>query len=436
MNNNVSLFEKIGLSRSLLWGYLGIMIFMMGDGVEQGWLSPYLVDNGMTLEMSAMLFTVYGIAIAISSWFSGVMADTYGVRKTMFIGLILYCIGVAGFAGLAMPTLNYPIMLLTYGFKGLGYPLFAYTFMVWIAYKTPQKKLSTAQGWFWLVFTGGLNVLGTYYASYALGRMGEITLLWTAIIFALLGAVFALLINPYDQVIKKTDGQSKIKELAKGLTILKKEPKVLLSGIIRTINTTPQFAFPVFMPMYLMKFGFTLNDWLLIWGAIFMGNIVFNLIYGIVGDRIGWQKTIIWFGAVSAAVSVLLFYYSPQFTSSIYVIMFCGTLWGISLAGYVPLSALVPSLVKEDKGAAVSILNLGAGLPVFVGPAIVGLLFGVIGSAGVVWVFAGLYILSAVLTKYITPPMETEKELKSVKIKKIKLIDKIDAKQLSMESMK
>ena len=36
------------------------------------------------------------------------------------------------------------------------------------------------------------------------------------------------------------------------------------------------------------------------------------------------------------------------------------------LAGYVPLSALVPSLVEKDKGAAVSVLNLGAGLATFI----------------------------------------------------------------------
>ena len=33
-----------------------------------------------------MLFTVYGIAIAISSWLSGVIAETIGVRKTMWLG--------------------------------------------------------------------------------------------------------------------------------------------------------------------------------------------------------------------------------------------------------------------------------------------------------------------------------------------------------------
>ncbi len=32
------MFEKIGLPRNLLWGYIGLTIFMIGDGVEQAWI--------------------------------------------------------------------------------------------------------------------------------------------------------------------------------------------------------------------------------------------------------------------------------------------------------------------------------------------------------------------------------------------------------------
>ncbi len=84
--------------------------------------------------------------------------------------------------------------------------------------------------------------------------------------------------------------------------------------------------------------------------------------------------------------------------------MTAGVLWGALLAGYVPLTALVPSLVKKDKGAAMAILNLGAGLPVFVGPAIVGLFIGIVGEEGVIWILAALYIVSAVITRFITLP--------------------------------
>lgn len=51
-----------------------------------------------------------------------------------------------------------------------------------------------------------------------------------------------------------------------------------------------------------------------------------------------------------------------------------------------------------------AILNLGAGLPVFVGPAIVGLFIGSVGDAGVIWILAALYLISAVITRFITLP--------------------------------
>ena len=51
-----------------------------------------------------------------------------------------------------------------------------------------------------------------------------------------------------------------------------------------------------------------------------------------------------------------------------------------------------------------AVLNLGAGMPVFVGPAIVGLFIGMVGDEGVIWILAILYIISAILTKFITLP--------------------------------
>ena len=125
----MNIFERTGLPKSLIWGFLGVLIFMMGDGIEQTWLSKYIESQGLDNEL---LFTVYGIAIAISSWLSGVIAETIGVRKTMWLGFAIYLVGMAGFAGLGMTGLNYPTLLITYAIKGFAYPLFAYTFIVWI----------------------------------------------------------------------------------------------------------------------------------------------------------------------------------------------------------------------------------------------------------------------------------------------------------------
>ena len=403
---NKSFFDKAGLPKQLVWAYLGILIFMMGDGIEQGWLSPYLVGRGLSIQESALLFTVYGITIAISAWFSGVLAEAYTVKKTMAMGLVLYLMGTVGFVGFSVPSLNYSLMLMTYALRGFGYPLFAYSFLVWIAYSSPRETLGRAVGWFWFVFTGGLNVLGAYYSSWAIERFGHLNTLWTSVLWALIGAFFALVLNKSkQQTTERAGAKEKMKELLKGITIMKEEPKVLIGGIVRVINTTAQFAFPVFLPMYMAEYGFTTTEWLQIWGTIFTANIAFNLIFGFVGDRVGWKNTIMWFGGVGCGITTLLFYYSPQFSSgNFWVVMLAGVLWGALLAGYVPLSALMPSLVKTDKGAAVSVLNLGAGLPVFVGPAIVGAFIGLIGGEGVIWILAGLYFFGAFLTRFITLP--------------------------------
>ncbi|HEY4062981.1 MAG TPA: MFS transporter [Puia sp.] len=400
------ILDRAGIPRQLAWGYLGILIFMMGDGVEQGWLSPYLIGRGMEIQQSASLFTVYGVTIAISSWFSGVLTEGYGPRKTMFAGILLYIAGTAGFVGLGLPELNFPVMLATYAIRGFGYPLFAYSFLVWIMYRSPQQKLSTAAGWFWFVFTGGLNVFGAYYASWAIQRLGYLDTLWTSIFWVTLGAFFALGLNrdrfQTNAVLSKT---GKLEELKKGFTIMREEPKVLLCGIVRVINTTSQFAFLVFMPVYMASHGIGTQRWLQMWGTIFTSNIVFNLLFGFIGDRIGWRRTVLWFGCVGCAVSSLLFYYSPVFFGDdFWAVLLSGCLWGALLAGFVPLSALTPSLVKTDKGAAMAVLNLGAGLAVFTGPAIVGLFIGTIGSAGVIWILSGLYVAGAILTSFISKP--------------------------------
>ena len=284
---NRTIFDKIGLPKPLAWAYLGILIFMMGDGIEQGWLSPYLIGRGLSLEQSAGLFTMYGVTIAISAWFSGVLAEAYGVKRTMFAGLVLYLLGTCGFVGLSLPGLHYPLMLATYALRGFGYPLFAYSFLVWIAYAAPKNGLGKAVGWFWFVFTGGLNVLGAYYSSWAIERIGNINTLWTSVFWALLGAFFALVMNKSQKRLAVAGGtREKMRELLKGITIMKQEPKVLLGGIVRVINTTAQFAFPVFLPMYMADYGFTTTEWLRIWGTIFTANIVFNLIFGFVGDKV------------------------------------------------------------------------------------------------------------------------------------------------------
>lgn len=49
------MLDKIGIPKRLAWGFLGVVLFMMGDGLEQGWLSPFLIENGLTVQQSASI---------------------------------------------------------------------------------------------------------------------------------------------------------------------------------------------------------------------------------------------------------------------------------------------------------------------------------------------------------------------------------------------
>lgn len=404
INQRQTFVDRLGIPSNLFWGYIGIIIFMIGDGLEQGWLSPYLIDQGLSMEKSALLFTVYGITVTAASWFSGVFVQTWGPRKAMIYGLIFFLLGTAAFISIGVSQLNYPAMLVGYALRGFGYPLFAYSFLVWVSYRTPQQKLGMAVGWFWVVFTCGLSVLGPFYSSFAIPKIGEINTLWSGAVFVVLGGVFALLFNR-DQFKGQKTGDNKAKKLLKGIIIMFENPKVAIGGVVKTINAIGQYGFMIFLPTYLKGYGFSVSEWLQIYGTMFSVTVIFNLVFGIVGDKLGWRNTVMWFGGVGCAISTLAIYYVPQFVGHNYwMVMLAAYCYGAALAAYVPLTALLPSLAPENKGAAMAVLNLGSGLCTFIAPAIVGVFIGPLGVGGIMWIFAVLYFISAFLTQFLTLP--------------------------------
>lgn len=392
--------------KTLIWGFVGVALFSIATGVEQTWLSKYIAEQGMDNEL---LFVIYGVAVAVSSWLSGVIAETIGVRRTMMAGYAIFVAGMAALAGVGMAQMSYPIIVATYILKGLGYPLFIYTFIVWITYRIGKERLGTALGWFWVMCTGGMDVVGAYYGVAAKSLMGVVPTLWTTLAFATAGALLALWANRSADSNRFAEGEvaeskkeSKIAQLLRGLAIIKHEPKVAVGGVVRMINTLSYSAFLVFMPLYLMQYGIDDTEWATIWGTAFSCNIVCNVIFGTLSDRIGWAKTIMSFGGVGCAVAVALFYYSPLICNDFWFILLCGSLWGVMLAGFVPLGALVPSLVEKNKGAAISVLNLGAGMASFCGPLLVKAISGWAGYQGVAWALVAIYLSSVGMTWWIS----------------------------------
>ncbi len=406
------LFEKIGLPRTLAVGFLGLLLFMIGDGVEAGYLAPFLSSQGISTQKIALLFTIYGVTVSISSWLSGALSDLWGPKRVMTIGLAIWMVFEVIFLMFGVQTHSYAIMLLAYAVRGLGYPLFAFGFLVWIAAATPSRQLGSAVGWFWFAFAAGLPTVGSLFASVAIPMIGQVATFWASLGLVVLGGAITLLCcRDKSGLVRNTEpGTSPLSIVFGSVTILWREPKIMAAGITRAINTSSEYAFLVIMPAFFTKvIGLTLQDWLHLLSIIFLSNIVFNLGSGIIADKAGYRRVIGFAGGIGSAITVPLMYYMPlMFKGDFEMIALFGVLYGATLACFVPLSGLVPQLCPKEKGAALSILGLGAGVSVWLGPLVVTLFRSSLGIQGVIWIFSGMYLLSAVLTFFLSVSPEAK----------------------------
>ncbi len=403
--------DWIGIFPPLLWGYVGLLLFMIGDGVEAGYLSKYLVDEGIASEKTVpLVFTAYGITVAISAWLSGALSDLWGPRQVMQLGLWIWVVFHVGFLLLGVAPGSYAMVIATYALRGFGYPLFAYGFLVWISVATPQHRLGTAVGWFWFALTGGLMTLGPLFASLLIPRIGPYETLWCSLALVMIGGLVGIfgIREPIGRKRLTPEGEHPLLTLLSSVSIAWKKPRTAIGCLVRIINTAPQNGFIVFMPIYFTEtIGFEMGQWLHLLSFMFFSNIIWNLLFGFIGDRLGWRQTVAFCGGVGSAITTLLLYYLPTaFGANYPLAAVAAVLYGATLAGYVPLSALMPSLAPKNKGAAMSLLNLGAGASNWVGPAIVWLFLPLVGVGGVMWIYAVLYLASAVMTLFLTLPAE------------------------------
>ncbi|WP_314154460.1 MFS transporter [Rouxiella badensis] len=392
-----------GLPLNLLWGYIAIAVFMSGDGFEMAFLSKHITDMGFSPAESALVFTVYGLAAAVAAWSSGVVAEIITPQKAMRIGFILWLVMHTLFMLFGLGMKNYPLMLLFYGIRGLAYPLFIYSFVMLVVQTVPKQQLSSAMGWFWAMYSIGIGCIGSYLPSFTIPLFGETGTLWFAIAWVGVGGMMALtLLRNVGTPSEKANltPKEKLTELSRAVTILFTNPHIFMSCLIRIINTISLFGFAVIMPMlFVGRLGFSMSEWLQIWAVFFFVTIFTNIMWGILGEKIGWLRQVRWFGCIGCAISSLAFYYLPMhFGHNVGMALVPAVMLGITVAAFVPMTAVFPVLEPKHKGAAISIYNLSAGLSNFVAPAIASMVLPFFDIVGVVWVYTALYLVAAVLT--------------------------------------
>lgn len=400
--------DRIGIPRSLATGYLALALFMIGDGVEQGYLSAFLTDQGFAAHHIALMFTLYGITAGISAWMAAALSDVFGARRLMVAGAVIWVVFHVLFVTLGVMDHSGVMLLISYGLRGFGYPLFAYAFLMWIVRTARPARLGMAVGWFWFAYIAGFSTLSPLVAKGSIALIGPLPTLWAAMGVIAVGTLLALTVRDAGgQRPPASAEENPVRGLVNGVSILWQEPKVAVAGLVRVINGVSQFGFPVFLPVYFTRsLGFSLGDWLTIYSVMYMVNLGANLLAGYWSDKYGVNPVLRWMGCVGCAVTTVAFYYIPTATHSFWLSLITGSVFCACLAGFSPMSALMPQLAPRRTGAAMAGLNLGAGLGTAAGPALVGLCLTPMGVEGVMWVFGGCYVVGALLTLFlkVSPP--------------------------------
>ncbi|MDR8018355.1 RbtT/DalT/CsbX family MFS transporter [Nesterenkonia aerolata] len=427
--------DRLGIPSALKWGFLGLLVLMTGVGVESNILTPHMVAVlGSPEATAASIITGHSIAVAIGSYLGGALSDLFGPKRIMALGAGIFLVFQVLFL-IALSSGSVEFAAVTYFLRGFGFPLFAFAFIVWVNISAPPQRRSTAIGWFYVMFTGGLPTLGSLVAIGAIpalggggaGGVGETRAMWMAGLLVLAGFLIAALgvKDPRGTERLAPAGESAAQVLTAGLRLTFTHRKVAMGFLIRLINTAPQFGMFIVMPVVIADtLGWGQGRWLAMTVAVYATNILVNAVFGAIGDRWGWRRTVQWFGITGSAIGLLAWWYVPQLVPAgsdwgFLLATAAGCMFGCLLAGFVPMGAIMPALAPDHRGAAMAMYTTAAGGAIFLGSAVVAVVFTIAQSIGIsdyarnsltVWVFVGLYFCAFLMIRHLKVPEDAAKE--------------------------
>lgn len=412
-----SFLDRIGIPYALRWGFLGVLIFMMGDGVESNFIATHITHalHGADASLAKNMIAVYGIAVIVASYLAGALSDLFGPKRVMALGFVLWMLFEVLFLW-GMGNQSVPVAFSAYALRGFGFPLFAFAFLTWINITAPDDHLGAAIGWFYTAFTGGLATLGSVVAMISIplfggGVRGEQLSMWLSCGLVVLGFVIVWFgVRLRSGVERQAPPEdSTLSVLASGLTLGYREPKIVAGLFVRLVNTAPQFGMTVILPTVMaVKLGWGQERWLLMTSLAYFFNLFSSPLFGTLGDRWGWLRTVRTFGLIGSAIGLLAWWYIPHWVPrgsdwGFYVSILAAIVFTFLLGGFTPMGAIMTELAPvHHRGAAMAMYGTAAGGAAFLGPFVVAVVSPWWGNEGVVWTFVGLYVVAFFVSKVLT----------------------------------
>ncbi|WP_152354640.1 RbtT/DalT/CsbX family MFS transporter [Brachybacterium subflavum] len=417
-----SFLDRLGIPHPLRWGFLGVLVFMTGNGVESNFVSPHIANTfgggDDKTNLAATIIAMYSLAVLVGSYLAGALSDLIGPRRVMAIGFGVWVVFELAFLGSLQLESTF-LVGASYFLRGFGFPLFAFAFLVWINHVVDKERNGAAVGWFYVMFTGGLPTLGSLVAVFLIpafgdGYGGEKWTMLASTVIVLIGFLIARFGVHEEHGSRRLApaGESGGGVILSGLRLTFTNGRIAMGFLTRLINTAPEFGMFIILPNVIYGtadqggLGWSQSQWLVMTTIVYAGNILFNAAFGALGDKVGWVKTVRWFGIVGSAIGLLLWWYVPHMVPAgsdwgFVVSVAAGTVFGILLAGFVPLGAIMPAIAPKEKGAAMAMYTTAAGGATFLGSAVVAIVRPWGGNVGVVWAFVLLYACAFTMTFFL-----------------------------------
>jgi MFS family permease len=88
--------DRLGIPHPLRWGFLGVLVFMTGNGVESNFISPHMAEafggGDDKINLAAAIISAYSLASLIGSYLAGALSDLWGPRRVMALGVVVWVV--------------------------------------------------------------------------------------------------------------------------------------------------------------------------------------------------------------------------------------------------------------------------------------------------------------------------------------------------------
>ncbi|MDM0086064.1 MULTISPECIES: MFS transporter [unclassified Variovorax] len=364
----------------------GALIVTLSMGIRHGfglWLQPITQEQGWTRQTFSLAIAIQNLSWGVMGVFAGMLADKLGAFRVLWIGALLYALGLAGMALSPTPLLFALTAGVLIGAAQAG-TTYAVIYGV-IGRQIPAERRSWAMGVAAAAGSFG-QFLMVPIEGQLIARLGWHTALMALAAVVLLIVPLAIGLREPRRAAVATGGAHRDQTIVQAVIEAFKYPSfgLLMAGYF--VCGFQVVFIGVHMPSYLKDKGLSPEVASYALALIGLFNVVGTYAAGTLGQRLAKRK-ILAFIYLARAVAITLFLVVPLSPVSVYV--FAGVMGMLWLSTIPPTNALVAQIFGVAHLSMLSgFVFLGHQVGSFLGVWLGGFLYDRTGSYDVVWYIA------------------------------------------------